>query len=50
MGAFQGANISLFHVDLGRSANQDVEQEIFEEIGSYGHQLGRLGDVSSVSR
>jgi hypothetical protein len=45
---FQGANFSLFQVDLGRTLYPDVEQEIFEEVGTYGRQLGRLGDAVEI--
>jgi hypothetical protein len=45
---FQGANFSLFQVDLGRTPNPDIEREIFEEVGTYGRQLGRLGDAVEI--
>jgi hypothetical protein len=45
---FQGANFSVFNVDLGRTPNPEIEQEIFEEVGTYGRQLGRLGDAVEI--
>jgi hypothetical protein len=47
-GWFQGANFSLFQVDLGHTPNPDIEEELFEEIGTYGRQLGRLGDAVEI--
>jgi hypothetical protein len=35
---------SLFSVNLGRSANPDVEEAILD-VASYGRQLGRIGEA-----
>jgi hypothetical protein len=45
---FTGNRFSWFTVNLGRSSAPDVEAEILEEVGSYGRQLGRIGDVLEV--
>ena len=45
---FVGNRFSWFTVNLGRSSAPDVEAEILEEVGSYGRQLGRIGDVLEV--
>ena len=45
---FTGNRFSWFTVNLGRSSAPDVEAEILEEVGSYGRQLGRIGDVLDV--
>ncbi|MDA8230809.1 MAG: hypothetical protein M0006_05670 [Magnetospirillum sp.] len=35
-------------VSLGTSSKPGVEQEILSEVGSYGRQLGRIGDALVV--
>jgi hypothetical protein len=45
---FTGNRFSWFTVNLGRSSAPDVEAEILDEVGSYGRQLGRIGDVVQV--
>jgi hypothetical protein len=45
---FTGNRFSWFTVNLGRSSAPDVEAEILDEVGSYGRQLGRIGDVLEV--
>src|SRR4051794_8258237 len=42
---FTGNRFSWFTVNLGRSSAPEVEAEILEEVGSYGRQLGRIGEV-----
>ena len=39
-----GSQIGLVNVHLGKSSAPDVEREILNEVGSYGKQLGRIGD------
>jgi hypothetical protein len=39
---------NLGSVSLGRSAAPEVEAEVIERIGSYGRQLGRIGDAMVV--
>ena len=43
-----GSSFSLINVNLGRSADPDLEQEILAEVGSYGRQLGRMGEAMQV--
>lgn len=43
-----GSNFSLINVNLGRSSDPDLEQEILTEVGSYGRQLGRMGEAMQV--
>mgnify|MGYP000477665383 CR=1 FL=1 len=43
-----GNEFSLFHVDLGNSGNEKLEREILDKVGSYGRQLGHLGEVVEV--
>lgn len=42
------SQFSLFSVNLGRSAAPEVESQILEEVGSYGRQIGRLGEALEV--
>jgi len=45
---FVGNKFSWFTVNLGRSSAPEVEADILEEVGSYGRQLGRIGEVLEV--
>jgi hypothetical protein len=36
------------NVNLGMSSDPDAEQRILEDVGSYGKQLGRIGDALRV--
>ena len=45
---FQGAQFGLFNIELGQTPHPEVEQAIIDEVGSYGRQLGRMGDVLEV--
>lgn len=38
----------LINISLGRSSDPDAEQQILNEVGSYGKQLGRIGDALEV--
>lgn len=40
--------IGLVNINLGRSGNPEVEQEVLDEVGSYGKQLGCIGDALAV--
>ncbi len=40
--------IGFFNVDLGSSGDPDVERAVISDVGSYGRQLGRLGDVVGI--
>jgi len=44
----QGAQFGFINIDLGQTAHPDVEQKILDEVGSYGRQLGRIGDALEV--
>jgi len=43
-----GNQFSLFTINLGRSSAPEVESQILDEVGSYGRQLGRLGEAVEV--
>jgi hypothetical protein len=44
----QGAQIGLINIDLGHTPRPDIEQSVLDEVGSYGRQLGRIGDALEV--
>jgi len=44
----QGAQFGFINIDLGETAHPEVEQAILDEVGSYGKQLGRIGDALEV--
>ncbi len=43
-----GNTASLVTVNLGSSSNPPVETQVLSDVGSYGKQLGRIGDVLLV--
>ncbi len=44
----QGSQFGLININLGQTPDQDGEQEILDRVGSYGRQLGRIGDALEV--
>ena len=44
----QGAQFGLINVNLGQTAHPEIEQDVLDEVGSYGKQLGRIGDALEV--
>jgi len=44
----QGAQLGLINVNLGQTPRPDVEQKLLDEVGSYGRQIGRIGDALEV--
>ena len=42
------AQVGLVNINLGRSSDPELERQILEDIGSYGRQLGQLGDALRV--
>lgn len=43
-----GSQVGLINISLGKSSNPDVEQEVLDDVASYGKQLGKIGDVLAV--
>jgi hypothetical protein len=39
---------SLFTVNLGNAGDTETEQRMLNEVGSYGRQIGQLGDAVGV--
>ncbi len=46
--AFSGGQFGLINIDLGQSGDPDLERRMLDEVGSYGRQLGRMGDAMKV--
>ncbi len=44
----QGARFGFVDFDLGQTAYPEVEQRVLDEVGSYGKQIGRIGDALDV--
>jgi hypothetical protein len=44
----QGAQFGFINIDLGGAADSDLERKILKTVGSYGRQLGRIGDALEV--
>jgi hypothetical protein len=43
-----GSQFGLVNINLGQSANPKLEGRILDEVGSYGRQLGRIGEALEV--
>ncbi len=43
-----GGQFGLVNINLGRSSDPELEGQILDEVGSYGKQLGRMGDVLAI--
>lgn len=44
----QGAQLGFINIDLGQTPDPEMEQKILDKVGSYGRQLGHLGDAVEV--
>jgi hypothetical protein len=40
-----GSQVGLINIELGKSSNPEVEEEILSDVASYGRQLGRIEDA-----
>jgi hypothetical protein len=38
----------FINIDLGQTPQPEVEQAILDKVGSYGRQIGRIGDALEV--
>ncbi len=43
-----GSQFGLINVNVGKSSDPELEAQILEDVGSYGKQLGQLGDAIKV--
>lgn len=44
----QGAQFGMININLGQTSRPDIERKVLDEVGSYGRQLGRIGDALEV--
>jgi hypothetical protein len=44
----QGSQIGLVNIDLGQTPSPQTERTILDEVGSYGRQIGHIGDALEV--
>ena len=46
---FRGiTQFGFININLGQSADPDLEQEILDDVGSYGRQIGQISDALDV--
>lgn len=45
---FSGDQIGLINISIGETKYPELERKILDEVGSYGRQIGRLGDAMEV--
>lgn len=45
---FEGSQVGLVNVNIGETKHPETERAILDEVGSYGRQLGRIGDALEV--
>lgn len=43
-----GGQIGLINVNVGSSSSPEIERDVLTRVGSYGKQLGRIGDAMLV--
>lgn len=43
-----GSQVGLINVNVGSSSNPEIERDVLTRVGSYGKQLGRIGDAMLV--
>ena len=43
-----GSQVGLVNIDLGQSSQPEVEQEVLNDVASYGKQIGRIEDALVV--
>lgn len=43
-----GSQFGLININLGQSSAPQVEEDVLSDVGSYGKQLGRIGDALIV--
>ncbi len=48
LGIKGNSQFGLININLGKSSDPALEQTILDEVGTYGRQLGRLGEALEV--
>ena len=46
--SLDNSTLGLVNIDLGQTPNPQAERGILNDVGSYGRQIGRIGDVLEV--
>jgi hypothetical protein len=46
--SLDNSQLGLVNIDLGQTPNPQAERGILNDVGSYGRQIGRIGDVIEV--
>jgi hypothetical protein len=46
--SFSFGSMSLFNINLGQSSDPPLESRILDQVGSYGRQIGQIGDALAV--
>jgi hypothetical protein len=46
--SLDNSQLGLVNIDLGQTPNPQAERGILNDVGSYGRQIGRIGDVLEV--
>jgi hypothetical protein len=44
----RGGQFGIVNINVGQSADPGLEEEILDQVGSYGRQLGRIGEALEV--
>ena len=40
-----GSQFGLININMGKSSDPELEAQILEDVGTYGKQIGQLGDA-----
>lgn len=43
-----GNQFGFININLGRTSHPDLEEQILNDVGTYGRQLGQIGDALAV--
>ena len=43
-----GSQVGLVNIEMGQSSRPEVEQQVLEDVGSYGKQIGRIEEALIV--
>lgn len=43
-----GCQFGLININLGKTSDPELEERILNDVGTYGRQLGQIGDVVAV--
>jgi hypothetical protein len=46
--SLNGSQLGVVNIDLGQTPDPQAERAILQQVGSYGRQLGHIGDVIEV--